>query len=259
MANNLVNVKVNDKTGIALVSMNRKPVNALSLELFEALSTTLDDLESNKTRGAILTSECSTVFCAGLDLNEVYRPDVERFKKFWRTFQDVWLKLYGSSFPTAAAINGHAPAGGCLLAVSCEYRVMCSNSNYKIGLNETRIGISIPIFLCSSLRNTLTKREAEKALTLGTLYNTDEALKIGLVDEIAADKTDAIQKCEDFLVKFNTVSPMARSFTKNALRKKDLEELANDRQTDYQSFWTNLIEPTNQERLGEYLQGLKKK
>lgn len=52
---------------------------------------------------------------------------------------------------------------------------------------------------------------------------------------------------------------MARSFTKNALRKKDLEELANDRQTDYQNFWTNLIEPTNQERLGEYLQGLKKK
>lgn len=52
----LVNVEVNDSTGIALVSMNRKPVNGLSLELFQALSNTLDDLETNKTRGAILTS-----------------------------------------------------------------------------------------------------------------------------------------------------------------------------------------------------------
>ncbi|KAG4066931.1 hypothetical protein HA402_007679 [Bradysia odoriphaga] len=257
VTNPLVKVEVNDKTGIALVSMNRKKVNGLSLELFEALSTTFDDLENNKTRGAILTSECATVFSAGLDLNELYKPDVDRFKKFWTTFQDVWLKLYGSTFPTAAAINGHAPAGGCLLAVSCEYRVMCSN--YKIGLNETRIGMIIPIFLCSSLRNTLSQRETEKALTLGTLYNTDEALKIGLVDEIATDKADAIQKCENFLLQYKNVSPMARSLTKLSLRKQSLEELENSREADMQSFWSNLIEPVNQKRLGEYLQSLKKK
>lgn len=52
----LVNVEVNDKTGIATVKMNRKPVNGLSLEMFQALSNTLDELEKNKTRGAILTS-----------------------------------------------------------------------------------------------------------------------------------------------------------------------------------------------------------
>lgn len=55
-ANQLVNVWVNDQTGIATVTMNRKPVNGLSLELFEALSKTLDDLENNKCRGVILTS-----------------------------------------------------------------------------------------------------------------------------------------------------------------------------------------------------------
>lgn len=54
--NQLVNVEVNDQSGIAIVTMNRKPVNGLNLELFEALSNTLDDLENNKTRGAILTS-----------------------------------------------------------------------------------------------------------------------------------------------------------------------------------------------------------
>ena len=58
----LVNVVINDKTGFATVTLNRKPVNGLSLELVEELSKTLDDLESNKTRGAILTSVRNTVF-----------------------------------------------------------------------------------------------------------------------------------------------------------------------------------------------------
>jgi len=253
----LVDVEVNDKTGIALVTMNRKPVNGLNLELFEALSKTLDDLENNKSRGAILTSECATVFSAGLDLKELYQPDIERFKVFWRTFQDVWFKLYGSSFPTAAAINGHAPAGGCFLAISCEYRVMCPD--YQIGLNETRLGIVAPINLRDSMRNTISNREAEKALTLGTLYSTEEALKIGLIDEIAIDKVKAVERCENFLAQFKNVSPMARAFTKTSLRKKELEELENCREEDFQSFYSNLIEPSVQQRIGEYIQSLKRK
>lgn len=48
---------------------------------------------------------CASVFSAGFDLNELYKPEAERFRKFWTVGQDVWLKLYGSSFPTAAAIN----------------------------------------------------------------------------------------------------------------------------------------------------------
>lgn len=54
----LVNVEVNDKTSIALVTTNRKPVNGLNMDTFKELSTTLDDLENNKIRGAILTSFC---------------------------------------------------------------------------------------------------------------------------------------------------------------------------------------------------------
>lgn len=73
---------------------------------------------------------------------EMYKPDPEKVKLFWSTLQEVWLQLYGSTYPTAAAINGHSPAGGCLLALSCEYRVMCPK--LTIGLNETRLGIMAP-------------------------------------------------------------------------------------------------------------------
>jgi Delta3-Delta2-enoyl-CoA isomerase len=101
----LVLVDVDNKTGYATVTLNRPPVNSLNLELLSELNTTLDDLQNNRSRGMILTSSSNTVFSAGLDILEMYQPTQERLKDFWTTLQDVWLKLYGSPFPTAAAIN----------------------------------------------------------------------------------------------------------------------------------------------------------
>ncbi|KAJ6649931.1 Enoyl-CoA delta isomerase 1, mitochondrial [Pseudolycoriella hygida] len=256
-ATNLVDVNVNDKTGIAVVTLNRPPVNSLNLELLTDLSKTLDELESNRSKGMILTSSSKTVFSAGLDILEMYNPEPERSKAFWTALQDVWLKLYGSPYPTAAAINGHSPAGGCLLAICCEYRVMVND--FTIGLNETRLGISAPSFFISSFRNVLSTREAEKALTLGTMFSSDEALKVGLVDEIATDKADSINKCENFLLEFKKVSSMARAFTKQSLRKKDLEELENNREQDLQLFLFAINQPIVQKGLGAYIQSLKKK
>lgn len=84
-------------------------------------------------------------------------------------------------------------------------------------------------------------------------------MQIGLVDEIAADKAKAIERCENFLAKFKNVSPMARAFTKKGLRKRELEELENCREEDYKIFWSNLIQPDVQKGIGEFLQSLKKK
>lgn len=255
--NGLVSVDLNEKTGISVVTLNRPPVNSLNLELLKDIASTLDDLESSRSRGMILTSSSKTVFSAGLDITEMHNPEPERLKAFWTAVQDVWLKLYGSSFPTAAAINGHSPAGGCLLSICCEYRVMVNN--YTIGLNETRLGISAPFFFQSAFRNVLSKRDAEKALTLGTMFTTEEALKVGLVDETAVDKADSIAKCENFLVQFKNVSPLARSFTKQSLRKKDLEELENNREQDLQMFLFAINQPVVQKGLNAYIQSLKKK
>lgn len=85
------------------------------------------------------------------------------------------LNFYCKSDLPCFLFQGHAPAGGCLISLSCEYRVMCPK--YIIGLNETRVSLVAPLWVQASMRNVLTTREAEKALLLGTLYTTDEALK----------------------------------------------------------------------------------
>ncbi|RZF38576.1 hypothetical protein LSTR_LSTR010909 [Laodelphax striatellus] len=123
-AGKLVTVTTDDKSGISTVSLNRPPVNGLNYDLLQSISTALTTLEKSKCRGMILTSDNPSVFSAGLDILEMYKPDPARVKDFWTTLQDTWIKLYTTSFPTVALINGHSPAGGCLLALSSLPRKM---------------------------------------------------------------------------------------------------------------------------------------
>lgn len=185
----------------------------------------------------------------------MYKPDPQRMRDFWRNLQDVWIKLYGSSFPTAAAINGHAPAGGCFLAISCEYRVMLPK--YNIGLNETQLGIVAPTWFMATMRNIISPRNAEMALTLGTLFKTEEAFRIGLVDEIAADKTEAILACEAFLLKYQKISPEARTMTKMNIRGRDIQKLIDTRQADSDLFASVITDKKIQKQLGLFVTMLK--
>lgn len=188
-------------------------------------------------------------------MNELYKPDPKRGREFWGNFQDVFLKLYGSSFPTAAAIHGHSPAGGCLLAMSCEYRVMCPK--FTIGLNETKLGIVAPWWLMEAMKQTIPLRQAEMALTLGKLFTTNEALKVGLVDEIAKDKSDALEKCEKFLLKFQKVNSAARHSTKMQLRGAFINKLAVSKEDDIDTFMNFINQEKIQKSLGLYMKVMK--
>uniref|UniRef100_A0A1L8EI30 Enoyl-CoA delta isomerase 1, mitochondrial n=1 Tax=Haematobia irritans TaxID=7368 RepID=A0A1L8EI30_HAEIR len=253
----LTTVDVNDKSGVAVLTMNRPPVNGLNLDLLREIHNSIDEIESNKCRGLILTSASNSVFSAGLDIMEMYKPDQQRLKQFWTTLQDTWLALYGSGVPTAAAINGHSPAGGCLLATSCEYRVMLPN--FTIGLNETRLGIVAPKWFMSTFCNVLPRRVAEMALTQGKMFSSEEALKSGLVDELAQTKEEALAKCEKFIASFAKTNPFARSMTKQQFRAKDLQQLEDEKKQDLDAFVFFVNQPSVQKGLGAYLESLKAK
>ncbi|XP_004521523.1 enoyl-CoA delta isomerase 1, mitochondrial [Ceratitis capitata] len=249
--------EVNDKTGIATLTLNRPPVNSLNLELLTEMRNCLKDAETNKCKGLIITSSSNSVFTAGLDLLEMYQPQDERVKSFWTALQSMWMELYGSKIPTAAAINGHAPAGGCLIATACEYRVMLPN--FTIGLNETLIGIVAPKWFVSAFLNVVPRRVAEQAITQGKLFTTAEAHHVGLVDDVVNTKEEAIAKCEQFIASFKNVNPYARALTKQQFRIKELQELEQQREKDLQIFLGLIMQPSVQKAMGIYLEGLKKK
>lgn len=143
------------------------------------------------------------------------------------------------------------------MASSCEYRVMLPD--FTIGLNETKLGIVAPKWFMASFCNVLPRRVAELALTQGKMFTTEEALKAGLVDEVALTKEEALAKCEHFLASFAKTNPFARAMTKQQFRSKDLQQLADERSQDLEAFIFFVNQPSVQKGLGMYLESLKKK
>ena len=113
-------------------------------------------VESDKAkRGMVLTSTNKNIFCAGLDLLEMHNPEEQRLRAFWHTLQELWLRLYIFPKPTGAAIAGHSPAGGALIATCCDFRAMVTSDKFTIGLNEAKFGLVAPFWFMDSFRNTV--------------------------------------------------------------------------------------------------------
>jgi len=243
--------------GYVILKLNRPPVNSLSLEFLTELSIQLEKIEQNKDiNGVILTSNSPHIFSAGLDILEMYQCKRERAAQFWNALQEFWIKLYGSSKIYIAAINGHSPAGGCLMAISCDYRIM-SSGPYKIGLNETLLGISAPFWFRDVFVNTIGYRESEKALQLGLLYSPEEALKIKLIDEICAPQ-DLLAKAEQQMIAWSKIPTVARELTKHSMRRDTLSKLIAQRESDTENFIEFVSKEFIQKSLKVYLESLKK-
>lgn len=103
---------VSRENGVAVIRMNKPPVNTFNKQAFVDLQDTIKELENDRnTGGLILTSSCNNVFSAGLDLAEL-SPDEAKLKEFWTAFESMWSTLYLTPLPTVAAINGACPALG---------------------------------------------------------------------------------------------------------------------------------------------------
>lgn len=141
--------------------------------------------------------------------------------------------------------------------MSTEYRIMLNN--FTIGLNETQLGIVAPSWFASTMRNTIGIRQTELALTTGRLFKTEEALQVGLIDEIVKDKAEGIAKAEEFIKKFAKIPPMARNLSKAQIRGKDIQALKDNRETDLNTFLAVITNPKVQKGLELYLASLKQK
>eukprot|EP00124_Ichthyophonus_hoferi_P002435 Ihof_evm3s166 gene=Ihof_evmTU3s166 len=171
-------------SGVYSININRPPVNSLNTQLLTELVSALDEIEGNHdARGVVLGSQLSTIFSAGLDILEMYKPNVDKLRAFWGAVQTQWIRFYGSRLPIIAAINGAAPGGGCMLALSCDYRIM-TKGRAVIGLNETQLGIVAPDFFIDTMKATVGHRQAERMLQLGLLLDPHQALANQTVDEI---------------------------------------------------------------------------
>ncbi|RNF85063.1 enoyl-CoA hydratase/isomerase family protein [Montanilutibacter psychrotolerans] len=166
------------------LQLARAPVNALNPELCLALRAGIDKAVAEGAGGIVLSGG-QKVFSAGLDVPHLLSLGEDRaaLTAAWQAFFDAALAIAASPVPVVAAIAGHAPAGGCVLALCCDYRVMVSGPA-RIGLNETQVGLVAPEGIQRLLRRVVGDYRAERLLVAGEMVDAGQALQIGLVDEL---------------------------------------------------------------------------
>ena len=173
----------NDVLELALA---RAPVNALDPALCAALADAIGDGIAGGASGIVLSGG-PKVFSAGLDVPHLLGLGDDRaaVHAAWSGFFDAVRAIGESPVPMVAAIAGHAPAGGCVLALCCDYRVMAEGP-FRIGLNETQVGLVAPEGIQHLLRRVVGAYRAERMLIAGEMVESARAFEIGLVDELAA-------------------------------------------------------------------------
>jgi 3,2-trans-enoyl-CoA isomerase len=160
----------------------RPPANALDLELIRTLHQGLDQAVADGVR-AIVLSGSPKRFSGGLDVPTLLQLDCAGILGMWTAFYGLLRALAHSPVPVIAAITGHSPAGGAVLGIQCDRRIM-AQGEFRIGLNEVRVGLSMPPVIHRSLARLVGPRIAERLCVQGELVLAEEALRIGLVDEV---------------------------------------------------------------------------
>ncbi|KAM7427803.1 hypothetical protein ABFA07_021127 [Porites harrisoni] len=253
----LVNVEKQGK--VAVLELNRKPVNSFSLDFLQEINENLDQMENDQDCcGIIITSGLPKVFSAGLDLvKEVYKPSSEKqLSTFWQAFQEMWLRVYGSRLLTVAAINGHALAGGCVLSLACDYRIMAEGPT--IGLVETEAGVPPPFWVFNNLAAVVGKGAAEKAILSSKRYTAKEALDIGMVDKVVP-KEKLIDEAKSQLNELTMFSGRTMQLTKMVMRKDAVDALENRREEDIKEFVDTIMDEEVQKAIGLQVEKLHKK
>ena len=184
-------IEIIEHGAIHEIHLNRPPVNALNLELLSALTAAVQDAPGNGARGLILSGG-EKVFSGGLDVPYLMSLDRAGLGACWTQFFHAARALARSSVPVVAAIAGHNPAGGCVLALCCDYRVM-ARGPFRIGLNETQVGLTVPDAIQYLMRRVVGAHRAERLIVAGAMVESEQAHALGMVDALtdAGEVVDA--------------------------------------------------------------------
>jgi enoyl-CoA hydratase/carnithine racemase len=177
-------VKLEYRGPVALVVLNRSVTNALNLEFVNSLADVLERLKQDeKFHSIVVTSSSEKFFSIGFDIPQLFALSRDDFAVFYRSFNRLCLNLYVFPKPTIAAITGHAVAGGCIIALCCDYRIIAQGKK-KMGLNEIKLGVPIPYPADLVLHQIAGARHAREIVNTGEFYLPQTLKEMGVVDAV---------------------------------------------------------------------------
>ncbi len=215
--------RIERQGALAVLRLDKARGNAIDEPLADDLIRTVAELgDDASVRGVLLASAHPKLFCPGLDLVALYEYDRMAMQGFITKFGQAVLGLFALRKPVVAAVAGHAVAGGCVLALTADHRVLRRGS--QIGLNEVRVGIPLPWSVAILLKNAIAPAALSRVALLGLNFKDEEAVAVGLGHEVleAVGFEDA---CLARLQEFADRDTAAVGTTKAYLRDAALREM----------------------------------
>lgn len=182
-----------DDSGVAVVRLDDGKANALSHTMIEHLHAALDSAAADARSVCLVGREGR--LCAGFDLS-VMTQGADATRSLVRAGGELLMRLYGHPQPTVVAITGHALAAGALLVLACDTRFV-ADVPAKIGLNETAIGMGLPVYGVELARERLSKRAFTASVLQATIYDARSAVDVGYADRLVPqDELLAVARAE---------------------------------------------------------------
>lgn len=242
--------------GVRELRLARPPANALDPGLVAALVAAVGAAPGEGARALVLSAG-PKLYSGGLDVPALVALDRAAMGRFLGDFLALLRAIATSPIPIVAAITGHAPAGGAVLAIHCDYRVM-AEGDFRIGLNEVAVGLPLPRVIHSTLVRLIGPAAAEKLAVAGALVPAAEALRLGLVDELVAPEAvveRAVGKARELLA----LPARAMAATRQMARQDLAESFAREERATWEAFVDDWFTDETQATLRALVDRLKKK
>jgi enoyl-CoA hydratase len=242
---------------LAVLRLSKPRGNAIDEPLAEELARAAAEVAADDTlRGAMLASGHPKLFCPGLDLVALAQYDRGSMRRFMTAFAVAVWGLYGLPKPVVAAVGGAAVAGGCILALAADHRVLKRGA--PIGLNEVKVGVPLPWSVTRLLRATVHAPALSRIALLGRNFTDAEAVELGLADEVAEDEGFEAT-CLARLAEYADKDPQAFATTKAWLREATLAEMMARESERVGAFLDGWFSPGTQERIRATVASLQSK
>jgi len=215
------------KEDYVIIQINRGKVNALNHAVVKEIRSTIESYKNDASvRGVIITGQ-PHFFSAGLDVIELYSYDNDQISDFFKDFGNMYQDLAKFPKPLIVAITGHSPAGGAVIAITADYRVMADGEKYTVGLNEVAVNIQISEDILNGYRFWLGDGPASRYILEGKLFSAVEARRVGLIDEVCS-LDEVVKAAETQMQKYLRADDQIFKSTKYKSRKNWIDNLDRD-------------------------------
>lgn len=208
---------------VAVLRMHRGKANAFDVELVAALHEHLDALAEGPDYRAIVLTGTGSIFSAGVDLFRIVRGGTAYIDEFVPAFIRTFTRLFALPNPVIAAINGHAIAGGCVLASACDFRIMVDGEG-TIGVPELRVQVPFPTIALEILRFASARAHLQELVYLGKTYRPREAYERGLIDELVT-KEELLPRAIEIAHRLQNIPRETFGLTKNQVRQPTMDRV----------------------------------